>query len=284
MARTSTHRDVGGGSNDGERVILPETGEPSRGGDDASFVRSGRVYSWGRQDDSYAVWKGHRSHRPIAVFPLDSKADAERRFKDLESWVRVRSARRRSRVVRWSRRVAVGAIIAGLGVGLGALLVVIQGSVGETEASSPEPARTASTRYDDPLSGYSIRVPEGWSVASASSGTRFVSPEGDVSISIQPLPEGATGEVADDFVGSATEPWHDVALEAPVQRVIGNAPAIARGGTALDAAGARIRFLTIVIAASNARHHGVLVMVPPEWDAATGFPQVDEIISSLRSG
>jgi hypothetical protein len=109
-----------------------------------------------------------------------------------------------------------------------------------------------------------------------------VSPDGEVSISIETLPAGELGVVADGFVGSATEPWNDVVLETPVQREIAGAPAIAHGGTALDASGARIRFLAIAIAGSSDRNHGMLVMVPPEWDAATGFEPIAEIVSSLR--
>ena len=268
---------------DEEVTILPEADAPTADEDRTTSVHPGRWYSWGYVHDSYAVWKGRRSHRPVAVFGPASKADAERRFKDLESAASVRSARRRSRVLTWGRRVAIGAIIAAIGVGVGALLVVLQGSPEGTDAAPPERAGATPSRYDDPLGAYSVRVPQGWQVVTVSDQARLVSPDGTVSISIETVPAGDLDEAADAFTASAAAAWHNVSLEAPVRRDLGGDASVALGGTALDASGARMRFLAIVVESGDT-NHGVLVQVPPEWDAATGFAPIAEIISSLKAG
>jgi hypothetical protein len=281
MARASTPQGAGEAPGE-EIVILPEAEGPSGGHDDADFVRSGRWYSWGQVHGSLAVWKGRRSHKPIETFDPDARAVAERRFKDLEAAARLRSARRRARVVRWSRRVAIGAIIAGLGVGVGALIVALEGSSDGLDVTKLDRTGAAASRYDDPLGGYSLQVPQGWNIVTSEVGTRLIGPDGAVSISIEPLPGGNLREAAEDFLAAATDAWHDVTLETPVQREIGGAPAIARGGTAVDASGGDIRFLAIVVAGSSDQHHGMLVLVPPSWDAATGFTPIAEIIGSLK--
>lgn len=247
----------------------------------AAFVRSGTRYSWGLIEGSYAVWKGRRARRPIEVFDLDSRADAERLFKDLEAAARLRSARRRSFVARWARRLAIGAVGVGLGVSVGAVLGSLQGP-GDDVAPGPA-SLTEAIRYDDPAGRFSMRVPAGWSVVPSVSGaTQLIGDDGEVTVSIEPLPSGDLGEVAAEFLSSSTAGWDDVALESPVERELGGRPAIAHGGTAVDGSGGQIRFLAVVADDGESAHHGMMVLVPLDWDAAGGFTTIEEIVSSLK--
>ncbi len=271
-----------GESSDANVIVVPDADAPTVD-PRATFVRSGTRYSWGLVHGSYAVWKGRRARRPIEVYDRDSMADAERRFKDLEATARLRSARRRSFVGRWGRRLAVGAIVVALGVSVGALLGSLQGWGGDAEPSLKGGAVTEAIRYDDPSGGFSMRVPAGWNVVTSASGaTQLVSQDGDVTVSIESMPAGDLGEVAADFMNSATDGWDDVSFESPVERELGGRPAIAYGGTAVDGSGEEIRFLAIVADDADGEHHGMLVLVPLDWDAATGFAPIEEIASSLK--
>ena len=220
MARTSMRRSTGEAS-DANVIVVPDADAPTVD-PRATFVRSGTRYSWGL--GSWLLCRLEGPPRTPADRGLRPGFDGRRGAplqgsrSDGEAPLRAPAVLRRSlgpsprgrRDRRGARRV--GRRVAGLPAGLG----------GDAEPSLKGGAVTEAIRYDDPSGGFSMRVPAGWNVVTSASGaTQLVSQDGDVTVSIESMPAGDLGEVAADFMNSATDGWDDVSFESPVERELG---------------------------------------------------------------
>lgn len=243
---------------------------------DTETQESGVRYSWGRRGDAYYVWD---KRAPGESRGHSSATGAKREFLWLEQAARVHRKRRLSRIL----------------VGLGLLCIaatpalVVMLADGSRGSSSPpsdraaevESATGASQLLTNDDGGYAFRVPEGWTAVSSRSTSQVTDQAGDVTISVLVAPEGDIEAVSDSSLASITADWSGVESEPQHDRTVGTLPAVAVGGTATDASGAPIRFLSIVLD-SGERNHAIWVSVPENGDASTFLPAIEQILGSFR--
>ena len=238
------------------------------------LLDSGRRYTLGRAGDTYYVWE---KRKPKNVVEHDWEGSARQEFWRLEE--RVRVARRR----RWTKVGAVGGLLLAYGVAVGVVLYVNDGpqSASEPVAGRAEgPGTVAAGHVLNRLGGFTFRAPQGWLVDEAGPTTEIASPDGTVSISMTTAPDGALDEAAAAFVGDLVTTWSDAETEPARPRTVGALPALSVSGTAIDQAGERIRFVSVVVH-SGQGNHAISVSVPESWDAVAFMPAVDELLSSF---
>ncbi|HVF09032.1 MAG TPA: hypothetical protein VNC60_10685 [Actinomycetota bacterium] len=244
---------------------------------DTETLESGVRYSWGRRGDAFYVWD---NRTPGESRGHSSATGAQREFRWLEQEARVRRKRRLTRIL-----VGVGLLCVAAAPAL--IMMLADGS---QDSSSPAPDRGAaevetpigsSQRLTNDDGGYGFRVPEGWTTETSQSTSQVTDPAGDVTITVLVAPEGGIEAVSEASLASIAADWTGVAAEAPQDRTVGALPAVAVGGTATDASGAPVRFLSIVID-SGERNHAIWVSVPETGDASTFLPAVEQILGSFR--
>jgi hypothetical protein len=244
---------------------------------DTETQESGVRYSWGRRGDAYYVWD---KRAPGESHGHPSANRARREFLWLEQAAKVHRKRRLSRILVGLGLVCIAATPA--------LLVMLadgsrapSSSPSDRGAAEVEGAIGSSKLLTNDDGGYGFRVPEGWTASSSGSTSQVTDQTGDVTISVLVAPEGDIEAVSDRSLANITADWAFVEAEAQQDRTVGAFPAVAVGGTATDASGARIRFLSIVID-SGERNHAIWVSVPENGDASTFLPAIEQILGSFR--
>lgn len=256
----------------------------ARDRDTMTVLHAGRHYSMGQIGDSFIVWEHRHPRDPVAVLGPDGRPEAYRLFRTLESAARQRWGYRRSRTVRWVRRLTGATVVLAISGAIVGLIVFgpdARDRLAGTTGDEPVGVQEVASRYEDPVGGYSVVVPAGWRITPLATGAELSDPAGDVTIAISSLPAGALDRAVAAFVESSTAGWSDLSLEPPREVAELGLPGTSLGGTAVDASGTSVRFLAIVLEGPE-RHHGLMVQVPPDWDAADGFAAVAEVVSSLQ--
>lgn len=243
---------------------------------DTETMESGARYSWGRRGDAFYVWD---KRTPGESRGHSSATGAQREFRWLEQEARVQRRRRLARIL-----VGIGLLCVAAAPAL--IVMIADGSQGSSSPSSErdpevEAPIVSSERLTNDDGGYGFRVPEGWTVDTSRSTSQVTDPAGHVTISVLVAPDGGIDAVSDTSLASITADWTGVEAEAPHDRTVGALPAVAVGGTATDASGAPVRFLSIVID-SGERNHAIWVSVPETGDASTFLPAIEQILGSFR--
>ena len=129
------------------------------------------------------------------------------------------------------------------------------------------------------MGGYLFSYPDSWELTAAGDDARLTSPDDEVVMTFGTGPSGSL-EVASDRVLGKVANSH-----ANVDLVAAETPqgfrSIVAGGDALDASGARVRFLVITIEGPD-RNRAIIVRFSPSADPLEASPAIQEIISSFR--
>ena len=251
----------------------PVTTEPR----DTETLGSGTRYSWGRRGDAFYVWD---KRRPGESRGHSSEAGARREFRWLEQETKIQRKRRLGRVL-----LAVGLLSVAAAP---ALIVMLEDGAQEPPSAVSERAGNgvgavidSSQRLTNDEGGYGFRVPEGWTAQTSRSSSQLHDPSGEAKISVLVAPEGDVDAVSETALVSISEDWTDVQAEAPQDRIVGELPAVSIGGTATDASGTTIRFLSIVID-SGEGNHAIWVSVPETGGASPFLPAIEQVLASFR--
>ena len=130
--------------------------------------------------------------------------------------------------------------------------------------------------------GYLFSYPDTWEITSAGDTARLISPDEEVVISFGTSPPGPLESASDRALESATSSYEDVELVASeIERTPQGFRSVVSGGDALDATGARIRFLVITIEGPN-QNRAVTVRFAPSADPLESLSSIQDIISSFR--
>jgi hypothetical protein len=159
-------------------------------------------------------------------------------------------------------------------------------------ASIEDPMRRGLSPKNDDVPGYEVHLNEGggylfsypdtWEIASAGDEARLFSPDDEVVMTFGTGPSGSLEVAADRVLENATSSYADVELVAgQIERTPQGFRSVVAGGDALDATGARVRFLVITIQAPD-ENRAITVRFSPSADPLEALPAIQEIISSFR--
>jgi hypothetical protein len=159
-------------------------------------------------------------------------------------------------------------------------------------ASTTEPVRRGLHVENDGVPGYEVHVNEGggylfsypdtWEITSTGDRTRLISPDDEVIITFGTGPSGSLEETSDRVLENVTRSYSAVELVAPeIERTPQGFRSVVAGGDALEATGARVRFLSITIQGPD-ENRAIIVRFAPSADPIEALPAIQEIVSSFR--
>jgi hypothetical protein len=199
----------------------------------------------------------------------------------------------------WRFHPILGGILGGVVV-ISALVLIRTGSdtavSGDASVAPPrtaaEPVRRGLHAENDGLPGYEVHVNEGggylfsypdtWEIISAGNGTRLISSDDEVIITFETGPSGSLEEASDRVMENVTRSYSAVELVAPeIERTPQGFRSVVAGGDALEATGARVRFLSITIQGPD-ENRAIIVRFAPSADPIEALPAIQEIVSSFR--
>lgn len=262
MARTSQHHSS-------DRSPSSRDGRSPTG---VHVIATGRRFAWGEVGGIYRVWDRRGRIEPLEH---ELEANAEREFLWLEHDESERRRRRR-------RRVALLVVPA-------VALIALATAVGVARLAADRAAADvtiADGRYVERTVGYSIDVPDGWTVtpASGASGVTVVErTDGGASIRIEPragTDAEALAALLEDELATA---WTEVQLEDPRPATVAGFGAIRLSGQGVALDGTPIRFTSFAVDAGDGAYE-LRVWVPRSWDAAGRMPEIEQLVGSFRPG
>jgi hypothetical protein len=246
------------------------------GGDDGfEVVASGDRYVVGRRGDRHEIWDS-RERTVVGTYRgARGRRNAWLEFKALEG--RQHDRRRRTKT-RWS-------VVVGLSL---AIVLVAGGTVAIYLNRLPAPATPARpatgpsiVRVENTDGGYAFRVPGDWTDVQDGASTRLASPDGDVTVVIDPSGDENLEAAATARAESLTFGWLDLTLEAPRQRSVGDAPAVSVGGTGTTVAGDDFRFVAIALQTRTGAY-AIAITLRAGADPSRTTAAIDGILSSFR--
>jgi hypothetical protein len=159
-------------------------------------------------------------------------------------------------------------------------------------ASIEDPMRRGLSSGNEDLPGYEVHLnemgrylfsyPDRWELTTTGDEARLASPDDEVIMTFGIGPSGSLEAASDRVLANVTNPYANVDLvAAETKRTAQGLRSIVAGADALDAGGARVRFLVITIKGPDT-NRAITVRFSPSADPLEASPAIQEIISSFR--
>jgi hypothetical protein len=211
------------------------------------------------------------------------------------------AARRRSRWIAGAATVLATAL-----VGAAIVAAVVSSVSGTAERTAPSQAAVPSqvpspgfsaapspTVSDDALpglhvhaneqAGYLFSYPDGWKLTRSGTSTTLVDPRSDLVMAFATAPSAPLEETTGRVLDGLTSPYRDVEIVTRASQLTEQGQnSLVLGGTAIDEAGNRIRFLVVTIE-GQARNWSITVRYEPNADPTKSITAVEQIVGSFRT-
>ena len=135
--------------------------------------------------------------------------------------------------------------------------------------------------YRNEAGNFSFSHPPEWEVRARDVRTNLKAPGDAAVMSIGPLSAGSLESASDELLTALRDGYERVRVSRRQDSSVGDLPARAVAGRAVNERGARLRFLVIAIEAPEGCF-GITVFTPETSDPATVLPPAQAIVSSFR--